>query len=348
MKTMFGKDTRSGAERHGSVRGAGIRARRIQRIAGLAFALVGVMLLALVGAYYAYGFRAKAAIGDYSSSQARPEPIGAVIVVNSEGPAAPIVKPAVVEVQSSGPAADTPARTETAVVHSIEAATDVPATESKGEEPAPTAANSSSQAAPAGSGGASYAAPVPSIGASTNGERAQPLNFAQRVRRDPEPAPQPGSQAVSTPTSLPQPAASASAEKTDRPGYQEIREQFLAKRLAVSTAEAAMYSMPANGLPTGGLAPATRIRIPVVGIDSEIQELGIIETDDSRAWETPKHVVGHIPTSAVPGGEGQGWYFGHLESPIRGEGNVFRKLPELAELVTLPRRRLVLHIPRIG
>ncbi len=33
------------------------------------------------------------------------------------------------------------------------------------------------------------------------------------------------------------------------------------------------------------------------------------------------------------GGDGQGWYFGHLESPIRREGNVFRRLPEIAGLL---------------
>ena len=27
---------------------------------------------------------------------------------------------------------------------------------------------------------------------------------------------------------------------------------------------------------------------------------------------------------------GNTWFFGHLESPLKGEGNVFRRLPELA------------------
>ncbi|MDE2823910.1 MAG: sortase, partial [Chloroflexota bacterium] len=66
------------------------------------------------------------------------------------------------------------------------------------------------------------------------------------------------------------------------------------------------------------------------GLRAAVEELEVVEEGDSRAWETPKHVVGHIPTTAKPGTSGQGWYFGHLESPISGEGNIFRQLPELA------------------
>ena len=75
---------------------------------------------------------------------------------------------------------------------------------------------------------------------------------------------------------------------------------------------------------------ATRMIIPEIGLRATVEELEVVEEDDSRAWETPKHVVGHIPTTAKPGTSGQGWYFGHLESPISGEGNIFRRLPELA------------------
>ena len=76
--------------------------------------------------------------------------------------------------------------------------------------------------------------------------------------------------------------------------------------------------------------PATLMTVPGIGLKAIVEELEVVETGDSRAWETPKHSVGHIPTTARPGASGQGWYFGHLQSPIRGEGSVFRKLPELA------------------
>ena len=80
-------------------------------------------------------------------------------------------------------------------------------------------------------------------------------------------------------------------------------------------------------------ALAQRIRIPAIGVDSAVTELRVVDPGDSRAYETPDNVVGHIPRTANPGGPGNGWYFGHLESPIRGEGNVFHRLPEIAELL---------------
>ncbi len=101
-----------------------------------------------------------------------------------------------------------------------------------------------------------------------------------------------------------------------------------------STAEVALYTpVLTDGMVSGALMPATRIRIPALDLDSRVAELGVVRSDDSASWETPKHVVGHIPTTANAGSGGQGWYFGHLESPIKGEGSVFRRLPEVATLL---------------
>ena len=80
-------------------------------------------------------------------------------------------------------------------------------------------------------------------------------------------------------------------------------------------------------------ARAQRIRIPTIGVDSAVAELRILDLGDSGAYETPKNVVGHIPETVNPGQLGNGWFFGHLESPVRGEGSVFRKLPEISKYV---------------
>lgn len=79
--------------------------------------------------------------------------------------------------------------------------------------------------------------------------------------------------------------------------------------------------------------PATEIRIPSIGVDAAVEDLELLTIDDSDVWETPDNIVGHIPTSAYPGSLGQGWYFGHLESPVLGEGNVFNKLSEIPGLL---------------
>ncbi|PZC44880.1 MAG: Sortase (surface protein transpeptidase) [Chloroflexi bacterium] len=78
---------------------------------------------------------------------------------------------------------------------------------------------------------------------------------------------------------------------------------------------------------------ATRILIPMLNIDSPVDELGIIDLGDSQEYETPDNTVGHIPETADPGEVGNGWFFGHLESPFSGEGNVFHRLPEIPELL---------------
>ncbi len=75
----------------------------------------------------------------------------------------------------------------------------------------------------------------------------------------------------------------------------------------------------------------TRITVPSIGVESDIKELEILDLGDSRAYETPNNAVGHIPESSNPGEIGNGWFFGHLESPIKGEGNVFQRLPDIPE-----------------
>ena len=89
---------------------------------------------------------------------------------------------------------------------------------------------------------------------------------------------------------------------------------------------------PQDVAPLGTLSRAVRIQVPAIDLASTIKELAILNVGDVRAYETPNRVVGHIPESANSGEGGTGWFFGHLESPIRGEGAVFRALPEIPEL----------------
>jgi LPXTG-site transpeptidase (sortase) family protein len=80
-------------------------------------------------------------------------------------------------------------------------------------------------------------------------------------------------------------------------------------------------------------APPTRLRIPALGLDARVQGLRILDLGDARAYETPDNVVGHIPESGAPGARGNVWLFGHLESPVRGEGSIFRNLPKVYDLL---------------
>ena len=90
---------------------------------------------------------------------------------------------------------------------------------------------------------------------------------------------------------------------------------------------------PGSIAPMGTLSAPTGIHIPSIGVDTDVDGLQILDLGDSRAYETPKHVVGHIPQSSNPGEAGSVWLFGHLESPIAGEGNVFYNLPKIPDLL---------------
>ncbi len=85
--------------------------------------------------------------------------------------------------------------------------------------------------------------------------------------------------------------------------------------------------------PAAKLRDARSISIPSIGLVSGVEELQILDLGDSRSYETPKNTVGHIPETSNPGQLGNGWFFGHLESPVRGEGNVFQHLPEIPKLL---------------
>jgi LPXTG-site transpeptidase (sortase) family protein len=85
--------------------------------------------------------------------------------------------------------------------------------------------------------------------------------------------------------------------------------------------------------PKGSLQVPSGLIIPSIDVVSQVEQLSILNLGDSRAYETPKSVVGHIPQTANPGEAGTSWLFGHLESPIRGDGNVFSQLTKIPSLL---------------
>ena len=84
---------------------------------------------------------------------------------------------------------------------------------------------------------------------------------------------------------------------------------------------------------SGDIGRADRIIIPALDINASVQDLAIRDLGDSASYETPRLTVGHIPGTPNPGSHGNGWYFGHLESPIQQEGNVFGRLPRIPDLL---------------
>jgi sortase (surface protein transpeptidase) len=78
---------------------------------------------------------------------------------------------------------------------------------------------------------------------------------------------------------------------------------------------------------------AKLLLIPSIDLVATVSELVILEEERGARYEQPINLVGHIPETPNPGQLGNGWYFGHLESPILGEGNIFNRLPEVVEMI---------------
>ncbi len=86
-------------------------------------------------------------------------------------------------------------------------------------------------------------------------------------------------------------------------------------------------------LPATGLGPATLVRIPIIGLEIGTIELTAEPFGDGEKYAAPPFLLGIIPGQPTPGEIGNTWLFGHLESPIRGEGSVFRDLPKVHDLL---------------
>ena len=89
-------------------------------------------------------------------------------------------------------------------------------------------------------------------------------------------------------------------------------------------------SAPVANEPPTLAPPALAIRIPSIGVDVGIVEVGTTRDEKGRLiWETPKHAAGHYRGTSNPGEAGNLVLSGHISSPIKREGNVFSRLPQL-------------------
>lgn len=70
-------------------------------------------------------------------------------------------------------------------------------------------------------------------------------------------------------------------------------------------------------------APAAGMRIPSIGVDSRVVEVGLVNGE----YEVPRFYVGHYKGTSAPGEPGNGVYTGHVESLDKGQ--VFARLPTL-------------------
>ena len=159
------------------------------------------------------------------------------------------------------------------------------------------------------------------------------LRIPQRVASTPSTTPDTQDTAASITTPATRGGYTSLADLTDTTSYSDVWDEAVGEFPVDYTAIAKEFrSVDWSTLPEQA-APPTRLRIPALGLDARVQGLGIVDLGDARAYETPVRVVGHIPESAPPGVRGNVWLFGHLESPVRGEGSIFRDLPKVYDLI---------------
>ena len=335
------------------------RRSRARIVVGVSLLAAGVVLLAATGGYYLYGRLAHSNLDDLEFDGVRPQFPGQGYVgtalpgtgspleaLPSTGAVAPNEPPASSAVASQG-AAQVEGGASKGIGADSTAAVQAPATQPTSAAmsvPTPAAAAvvpSGPRQIGAGSGADSFGQTEDSEGTSQAGGAPAPAATAvpsANVSRTPSssvtaratPAPATDSPDAQRYTRLDtEPSSSGGVAKAPEP---DPRLAELAAAIEASIYEVRTYFVPTPQDLTSGGALAKRIRIPAIEVDAVVDELRIRQLGDSLAWETPKKVVGHIPATAKAGASGQGWYFGHLESPIRGEGNVFARLPEIPEL----------------
>ena len=338
------------------------RRSRARIVVGISLLAGGVFLLAATGGYYLYGRLAHSNLDDLDFESERPQFAGQGYVGTalpgtgspleappSTGAVAPNEPPAASAGASQG-AGQVEGGASKGIGADSTAAVQAPATQPTSAAmsvPTPAAAAvvpSGPRQIGAGSGADSFGQTEDSEGTSQAGGAPAPAATAvpsANVSRTPSssvttrPTPADGAGSSDSPDTQrftrldTEPSSSGGVARTPEP---DPRLAELAAAIEASIYEVRTYFVPTpQDLASGG-ALAKRIRIPAIEVDAIVDELRIRQLGNSLAWETPKKVVGHIPATAKAGAAGQGWYFGHLESPIRGEGNVFARLPEIPEL----------------
>lgn len=274
------------------------RRHRPAALLGVALIVVGALMLVAGGGYYAYSANARSQLDDLNFTVADAAP--AVDRSAAQAQAAASLQPnAALRLHPI----DQPQLAATAADRSAAQSQAAAATTAASQAPIPAAANPADAPSPANSTAQQSAArpPLPpsSYAALYPATQIHPKFWGQPLWADSEPYLY----------------AAANPAPALPPGFR-----------ALSATEDALE--PGEG------AFTTRMTIPAIGVDSDITELAILNIgSNNAAYETPAHLVGHIPQSPNPGELGNAWYFGHLESPIRGEGSVFKRLPEIPALL---------------
>ena len=118
--------------------------------------------------------------------------------------------------------------------------------------------------------------------------------------------------------------------------YSHYRSESQSDPLASSLGSEFRLAQPDELAAAHGLNPRpTRIIIPAIDLDSRVIDLHLMSEGLQQKWQTASKAVGFHVGSAAPGEIGNTVMSGHVNSPIRGEGDIFRRLDNVASLLRL-------------
>lgn len=128
----------------------------------------------------------------------------------------------------------------------------------------------------------------------------------------------------------------AAAAGSAKPNDSAIMEATVASTPPLG-AEPAVFAAAAPAVQSPDVQPGmlpVRLNIPSIGLNgAKVVEVGTHTEKGVLVWETADHAVGHHIGTAVPGQPGNVVLSGHISSPIRGEGSIFRNLPGLSDKI---------------
>lgn len=104
---------------------------------------------------------------------------------------------------------------------------------------------------------------------------------------------------------------------------------------SAATGEPAVFAAQTPAVPAADTPPGmmpVKLRIQSIGLmDARVVEVGTRVENGQLVWVTADHAVGHHVGTALPGQAGNLVLSGHISSPVRGEGSIFKNLPNLKD-----------------
>ena len=275
------------------------RRRRHNKALGVFFIVLGVTLLIMTGAYYAYGATAYADLASLNTSLPQPASDGSGTAA-SQDPSGPPKQELAMTAAQEQAGAESPAK-------SVKEGTT-----GTGAETAAGAGRSLTK----NDGGS----PVEARPDVLKAERVAAIPVFQPEAEAVVEGKRPVSEEMTAEPTAPKFWIDTSSHEAASPEIKALVESFT--------------PIDADGaFALGSRMASTRLSVPSAGIDATVVELEVAELDGVRSYQTPDKTAGHIPETANAGEVGSAWFFGHTETPIMREGSVFFNLVEIPELI---------------